>query len=265
MRVLAHDPQHSIVTKHNPTATAYESTMSILVPPGAVGDTPWAPARVKWTPRRRRLASMRAFATRRIRAGIPSCFPTRSTPTTGSPRSTAPGTSSPRRERRPAASPRESVIGTRLFDHVVGLEPREVTSLLLLRARSGHAVSVGFRCDAPGGAFLRLDLAPLPGRAASGAPRLSSARKRGQPSRCSTPRAALGRHARHLQLVPASARGRALARDRGGRRGAGPSPRAPAARDHPHDLPPLRAGAPPSLSVRRLPVQLDDVAVPHGV
>jgi hypothetical protein len=58
---------------------------------------------------------------------------------------------------------RESVIGTRLFDHVVGLEPREITSLLLLRVRSGHAVSVGFRCDAPNRRrFLRLDLAPLP-------------------------------------------------------------------------------------------------------
>jgi hypothetical protein len=58
---------------------------------------------------------------------------------------------------------RESVIGTRLIDHVVGLEPREIASLLLLRARSGHAVSVGFRCDAPHRRrFLRLDLAPLP-------------------------------------------------------------------------------------------------------
>jgi hypothetical protein len=59
---------------------------------------------------------------------------------------------------------RESVIGTRLFDHVMGLEPREIASLLLLRARSGHAVSVGFRCDAPDRRrFLRLDLVLVAG------------------------------------------------------------------------------------------------------
>jgi hypothetical protein len=57
-----------------------------------------------------------------------------------------------------------NVIGTRLLDHVVGLEAREVTSLLVWRARSGHHLSVAFRCDAPARRrFLRLDLTPLPG------------------------------------------------------------------------------------------------------
>lgn len=58
---------------------------------------------------------------------------------------------------------RQNVLGTRLLDHIVGLETREVASLLLWRARSGHRVSLAFRCDAPARRrFLRLDLEPLP-------------------------------------------------------------------------------------------------------
>jgi hypothetical protein len=59
---------------------------------------------------------------------------------------------------------RANVIGTLLLDHVVGLEPREIASLLLWRARSGHAVSADFRCDAPSlRRFLRMEIVPLPG------------------------------------------------------------------------------------------------------
>ena len=58
---------------------------------------------------------------------------------------------------------RDRVIGTPLLDHVTGLEVRQLTRMLLDRARRGPTRDLDFRCDSPGERrSLRMRLSSLP-------------------------------------------------------------------------------------------------------
>lgn len=61
---------------------------------------------------------------------------------------------------------RDRVLGTPLLDHVSGPEVRELTRMLVARARRGAVRDLDFRCDAPAERrYLRMALEPEPGGA----------------------------------------------------------------------------------------------------
>lgn len=61
---------------------------------------------------------------------------------------------------------RDRVIGTSLLDHVTGPEVRQLTRMLLQRARLGPTRDLEFRCDGPGERrSLQMRLSSLPGDA----------------------------------------------------------------------------------------------------
>jgi hypothetical protein len=58
---------------------------------------------------------------------------------------------------------RDRVLGTALLDHVTGPEVRQLTRMLLDRARRGPTRDIDFRCDSPGERrYLRMRLSSLP-------------------------------------------------------------------------------------------------------